>query len=204
MFRRDAQYHIHACTRHPRRRPTGLRRTQPSAAGNFLPPVSFFLAMPVHCDYVPLAQFRTCLWPCVGRWASGQEAGQPPEVSKIGLASHRDRQPEAKPAHPALNGGRGLKQRRSGLFWSRRPSKGRHRRGLSILPGVRNGISRSNPRQHSGEEPRACARVSIARPASGASPADAGRLRKARAAELQRWAGGACAGPLNLGEGARQ
>src|SRR3981189_2752331 len=25
-----------------------------------------------------IAQFRTCLWPCVGRWASGQEAGQPP------------------------------------------------------------------------------------------------------------------------------
>jgi hypothetical protein len=46
-----------------------------------------------------------------------------------------NRQPEAKPAHPALNGGRGLKQRRSGLLWSRRPSKGRHRRGLSILAG---------------------------------------------------------------------
>ena len=27
-----------------------------------------------------LALFRTCLWPCVGRWASGQEAGQPPGV----------------------------------------------------------------------------------------------------------------------------
>src|SRR5262249_13217038 len=39
------------------------------------------------------------------------------------------------PAHPALNGGRGLKQRRSGLLWSRRPSKGRHLRGLSILAG---------------------------------------------------------------------
>src|ERR1700760_2264678 len=46
-----------------------------------------------------------------------------------------DQQPEAKPAHPALNGGRGLKQRRSGLLWSRRPSKGRHLRGLSILAG---------------------------------------------------------------------
>src|SRR5262249_35107782 len=29
-----------------------------------------------------------------------------------------DWQPEAKPAHPVLHGGRGLKQRRSGLFWS--------------------------------------------------------------------------------------
>jgi hypothetical protein len=26
-----------------------------------------------------VAQFRTCLWPCVDRWASGQEAGQPPK-----------------------------------------------------------------------------------------------------------------------------
>src|SRR5215831_15933966 len=25
-----------------------------------------------------VAQFRTCLWPRAGRWASGQEAGQPP------------------------------------------------------------------------------------------------------------------------------
>ena len=92
-----------------------------------------------------LAQFRTCLWPCVGRWASGQEAGQPPGARsprpwvRRTLGRHDrsseniDRQPEAKPAHPALNGGRGLKQRRSGLFWSRRPSKGRHRRGLFTL-----------------------------------------------------------------------
>jgi hypothetical protein len=34
---------------------------------------------------------------------------------------------------PFSHGGRGLKQRRSGLLRSRRPSKGRHRRGLSIL-----------------------------------------------------------------------
>src|SRR5208282_6392819 len=81
-----------------------------------------------------------------GWWASGQEAGQPPGVNaeilsprakSIGRLSSEplNRQPEAKPAHPALNGGRGLKQRRSGLLWSRRPSKGRHRRGLSILAG---------------------------------------------------------------------
>jgi hypothetical protein len=49
--------------------------------------------------------------------------------------------------HPALNGGRSLKQRRNGLFWSRWLSKGQHRRGLFILPAVRNGFSRSNPRQ---------------------------------------------------------
>src|SRR5205807_2683114 len=87
-----------------------------------------------------------CLWPCVGRWASGQEAGQPPgarsqegrfartELSRsLAAPKTLDRQPEAKPAYPALHGGRGLKQRRSGLFWSRRPSKGRHRRGLFDL-----------------------------------------------------------------------
>src|SRR5215467_5521241 len=41
-----------------------------------------------------LAQFRTCLWPCVGRWASGQEAGQPPKEETL-LPCSRDRQPEA-------------------------------------------------------------------------------------------------------------
>jgi hypothetical protein len=30
-------------------------------------------------SYLPLAQFRTCLWSRAGWWASGQEAGQPPE-----------------------------------------------------------------------------------------------------------------------------
>jgi len=93
-----------------------------------------FLAIGDDNDYVRVAQFRTCLWPRAGRWASGQEAGQPPkEVDSLPCSC--DRQPEAKPAHPALHGGRGLKQRRSGLFWSRWPSKGQHRRGLSILAG---------------------------------------------------------------------
>ena len=54
-------------------------------------------------------------------------------VARVAAPKTLDRQPEAKPAHPALHGGRGLKQRRSGLFWSRRPSKGRHRRGLFTL-----------------------------------------------------------------------
>jgi hypothetical protein len=31
---------------------------------------------------------------------------------------NNDRQPEAKPANPDLHGGRSLKQRRIGLFWS--------------------------------------------------------------------------------------
>src|SRR6202521_1904906 len=32
-----------------------------------------------------IALFRTCLWPCVGRWASGQEAGQPPKEEPASL-----------------------------------------------------------------------------------------------------------------------
>ena len=55
----------------------------------------------------------------------------------------KDRQPEANRRTPP-NGGRDLKQRRTGLFWSlpalQRPA---YRRGLSILPGVRKGISPS-------------------------------------------------------------
>src|SRR5271165_5373511 len=49
-----------------------------------------------------------CLWSCVGRRGSGQEASQPPL---------EDRQPEANRRTPP-NGGRDLKQRRTGLFWS--------------------------------------------------------------------------------------
>src|ERR1700685_373576 len=79
-----------------------------------------------------LAQFRTCLWPCVGRWASGQEAGQPPKEETL-LPCSRDRQPEAKPAMPALHWRRGLKQRRKGFFgYCRRQCRG-HRKGLSIF-----------------------------------------------------------------------
>ena len=36
---------------------------------------------------------------------------------------------------PNLHGGRSLKQRRSGLFWSRWLSTGQHRRGLSFIAG---------------------------------------------------------------------
>src|SRR6266852_437061 len=36
------------------------------------------LARILEITYFESAKFRTCLWPCVNRWASGQEAGQPP------------------------------------------------------------------------------------------------------------------------------
>src|SRR5262249_29940979 len=41
--------------------------------------MKIFFAISDRCASVTAAQFRTCLWPCVDRWASGQEAGQPPE-----------------------------------------------------------------------------------------------------------------------------
>src|SRR5262249_19728564 len=48
------------------------RERRASLSGKMLATVS-------EIDYFVAAQFRTCLWPCVDRWASGQEAGQPPK-----------------------------------------------------------------------------------------------------------------------------
>src|SRR5262245_49850927 len=112
--------------------------------------------------YLTLAQFRTCLWPRAGWWASGQEAGQPPE-SDLALDTP-NRQPEAKPAYPALNGGRGLKQRRTGFFGLVVPPKVNTEEACLSLPGVRSGASPFQSKAaSSGEEPIAALRVSIAR-----------------------------------------
>ena len=172
---------------------TRLRRGDRSGCAKEIARLSNSLAMHVRYDYVPLAQFRTCLWPCVGRWASGQEAGQPPEEASRFL-SYRDRQPEAKPAYPALNGGRGLKQRRSGLFWSRWPSKGQHRRGLSILPAVRIGNFPLQSKAASRvKSPARLRRVSIARRRQRVLTADAGRPRLRGLARPELRSGGASA-----------
>ena len=95
-----------------------------------------------------LAQFRTCLWPRAGWWASGQEAGQPPGVLKdrwpgrvdpSGRHPGGDTGPRQQPAAGGKTGeprsprGTQLKATTNGLFWSRLPSKGRHRRGLFLL-----------------------------------------------------------------------
>src|ERR671920_2463477 len=84
-------------------------------------------------SYLSLAQFRTCLWSRAGWWASGQEAGQPPE-STLALDTP-NRQPEAKTGAPRSQRGTRLKATTNGLFWSRWPSKGQHRRGLFIIAG---------------------------------------------------------------------
>src|ERR1700728_4691668 len=110
-------------------------------------------------DYCGLAQFRTCLWPCVGRWASGQEAGQPPKEETL-LPCTRDRQPEAKPAMPALNGRRGLKQRRKGFFgYCRRQCRG-HRKGLSIFASS---AERDLPHPDQGSNHRGATRSAMVR-----------------------------------------
>ena len=85
--------------------------------------------------YFTLAQFRTCLWSRAGWWASGQEAGQPPE-SDLALDTP-NRQPEAKPAYFALSGGRDLKQRRTGFFGLVGPPKVNTEEACLSLPGVR-------------------------------------------------------------------
>src|SRR5829696_4224147 len=103
-------------------------------------------------SYLTLAQFRTCLWPRAGWWASGQEAGQPPE-SNLALDTP-NRQPEAKPAHPALSGRRGLKQRRTGFFGLVGPPKVSTEEACFSLPGVRSGASPFQSKAaSSGEEP---------------------------------------------------
>ncbi len=61
-------------------------------------------------SHVPVAVCRSVGSRTRGRPAAWREE---PKLSK-----KSDRQPEAKPAHPALSRGRGLKQRRSGLLWS--------------------------------------------------------------------------------------
>ena len=140
------------------------------------------------------AQFRTCLWLRAGWWASGQEAGQPPE-SVLALDTP-NRQPEAKPAYPALNGGRDLKQRRTGFFGLVGPPKVNTEEACLSLPRVRTGTSLSNPRQHRRVKSPLHLRVSIARSRNAIFPADAGRLcLRGPTSELQS---GGARPPLSL------
>src|SRR5262249_60536511 len=78
----------------------------------------------------------------VARHPDKRPASRPEKDRSLSIASvcspnALDRQPEAKPAPPALNGGRGLKQRRTGLPWSLPAFHRRrgYRRGLFIIAG---------------------------------------------------------------------
>src|SRR5262249_7720533 len=80
-----------------------------------------------------------------GRVSIGRQRDKRP-ASRLGsqaLLKTSDPQLEAKPAHPALRRGRGLKQRRSGLLWScRRPKPARvTEEACPSLPAVRGGVS---------------------------------------------------------------
>src|SRR4029078_3585520 len=114
-----------------------------------------------------VAQFRTCLWPCVGREGAGKEARQPPGERSQNLSKKSDRQLEAKPAHSALSRGRGLKQRRSGFLGLCPPPPPARvtEEACSSLPAGRTGIPPSNPRQH--ERETMC--VALGRPHSRAT-----------------------------------
>lgn len=84
-------------------------------------------------------------------------------VSARRLLPDTDQQPEAKPANPESPRGTQLKATTNGLFWSRRPSKGRHRRGLFLLARRAVGDSPSNPRQLPGAlRPRSSPRLQSA------------------------------------------
>src|SRR3984885_10850907 len=104
-------------------------------------------------DYFGCAQFRTCLWPCVGRWASGQEAGQPPKEERTSLAPLPCNQRPAaggEPAMPALHGRRGLKQRRKGFFGSLpAPMPGTPKGLVHLCQQCGTGSPSSGPRQQS-------------------------------------------------------
>lgn len=87
----------------------------------------FLLAPVFHLHHGTPTQFCTCLWSRAGRWAFGQEAGQPPDVSeRRGIVfrgalctEHRtSTSSRNRPVNPVLRGGRDLKQRRSGSFRS--------------------------------------------------------------------------------------
>ena len=71
------------------------------------------------------AQFRTCLWSCVGWWGSGQEAGQPPEKGPTA---------GGEPANPAKRGTR-LKATTDRAFSSLSASKAGVPKRLVFLAG---------------------------------------------------------------------
>src|ERR1700728_3346925 len=92
-------------------------------------------------DYCGLAQFRTCLWPCVGRWASGQEAGQPPK-EEYATSLHPRPAAEGETGNARSQRATRLKATTEGLFWfAAGANAGDTERACPSLPAVRNGIS---------------------------------------------------------------
>jgi hypothetical protein len=126
-------------------------------------PASVYAPCPI--SHVPVAACRL-----VGIRST---AGQPPGVLKdrwsqgwiptagIQVATpdpDNNRQPEAKPANPALHGGRSLKQRRTGFFGLVGPPKAGTEEACFSLPGVRWGP----PFQSKAASGCSCARDALA------------------------------------------
>src|SRR5436305_13823293 len=89
--------------------------------------------------YFRIAQFRTCLWPRVGWWASGQEAGQPPGEEPASLTM----QPAAggETGAPRAQRGTRLKATTERAFLAT-PARmpGLTEKACPSLPTVRNGF----------------------------------------------------------------
>src|SRR5262249_8630020 len=127
------------------------------------PLAKIFLASRCTCAYFAAALFRTCLWPCVDRWASGQETGQPPRERPGSLTMRSTAGGET--GAPRAQRGTRLKAttERASLV-----SAGLHHRRLPsrLVHPCRpcgTGNSPSKPRQLSGSRALAYRRVPIAR-----------------------------------------
>jgi hypothetical protein len=85
--------------------------------------------------YIAITQFaRACGYVPVGGHPDKRPDSRPEPKGSDTI----DWQPEAKPANLVLHQGRDLKQRRSGLFWSRLVSRARYsEEACPSLPGVR-------------------------------------------------------------------
>lgn len=85
--------------------------------------------------------------------ARGLKGSMVERVDPYGRHPGGDTRPRQQPTaggetgEPRSPRGTQLKATTNGLFWSRRPSKGRHRRGLFILARRAVGVPPSNPRQ---------------------------------------------------------
>ena len=93
-------------------------RVRKRALGKLVPSLKKMLRSEIKSLISSLAQFRTCLWSCVSRWVSGQEAGQPP----------RKRDPASLSRDAPLEGSLGLatvtgSRRRTGAPRSQRGTR---------------------------------------------------------------------------------
>ena len=99
----------------PRRRGQTRASATPSPIRDFFAlAIDLFLKIQANCNRYASAQIRTCLWLRADRWDPGQEA----RVTPRDRGGPRKVGSRTRTGEPRFSGGRDLKQRRSGLFWS--------------------------------------------------------------------------------------